>query len=327
MGIGKASDFVIYDEEFYAGQFEIMRRNTDVFNEHSNGALALIRKDALGDYEKQSVITQLSGLITRRDLTSTSAATPVKLEMDEFISVKLARKTLVEQTLDSWRKIAKDEREMSFIIGEIVAKNKIADYLEAVIASTVAAMKIVTANVFDATGETTKTLTADHLANGMSKMGDQANQIVAWVMHSKNYFNLVRQAIADKIFEEAGMVVYGGAPGSLGKPVVVIDSPALLDTMGSGETQEYSVLGLVAGAAIAQESEKETMISKLVTGGDQITARIHGEHSFNVGVKGFKWDTSAGGANPNAAALATGTNWDKVASDDKSTPGVLVTVQ
>lgn len=327
MAIGKASDFVIYDDEFYSGQFEILRRNTEVFNEKSQGALALIRKDALGDYEKRSFITQLTGLITHRDLTSTSAATPVKLEMDEFISVKLARKTLVEQTLDSWRKIAKDDREMSFIIGEIVAKNKIADYLEAIIASTVAAMKIVTANVVDLSGETIPTLTADHLANGLSLMGDQANQVVAWVMHSKNHFNLIRQAIADKIFEEAGLVVYGGGPGTLGKPVVVIDSPALLDTMGSGETQEYSVLGLVAGAAVAQESESETMIAEMVTGGEQITARIHGEHSFNVGVKGFKWNTSGGGVNPNAAALATGSNWDKVASDDKSTPGVLITVQ
>jgi len=327
MAIGKGSDFVIYDEEFNAGQFELLRRNTDVFNAASQGALALIRKDALGDYEKESFIQQLTGLITRRDLTSTTAATPVKLEMDEFISVKLARKILAEQTLDAWKKISKDEREMSFIIGEIVAKNKIADYLEAVITSAVTAIKVVTANVFDASGQETPTLTADHLANGMSRMGDQAGQIVAWVMHSKNYFNLVRQAISDKIFEEAGMVVYGSAPGSLGKPVVVIDSPSLLDTMGSGVTQTYSVLGLVSGAAIAQESEPGTMISELVTGGEQITARIHGEHSFNVGVKGFKWDTSGGGANPTAATLATGSNWDKVAADDKGTPGVLITVQ
>lgn len=43
-------------------------------------------------------------------------------------------------------------------------------------------------------------------------------------MDSATYFDMVDQAISEKIYEEAGVVIYGGQPGAMGKPVLVADT-------------------------------------------------------------------------------------------------------
>lgn len=66
----------------------------------------------------------LSGLVSRRDTTSTGAATDQTMTQDEWVSVKLNRKIgPVLQSRDSFRKImaGKTEQEMSFILGQMSA--------------------------------------------------------------------------------------------------------------------------------------------------------------------------------------------------------------
>jgi hypothetical protein len=65
-------------------------------------------------------------------------------------------------------------------------------------------------------------------------------------------------------------------------------------------------------------------VMDLVSGLEQISYRLQGEYAYNLGLKGYTWDIANGGANPSAAALATGTNWDQVATDDKDTAGVIL---
>lgn len=47
------------------------------------------------------------------------------------------------------------------------------------------------------------------------------------------------------------------------------------------------------------------------------------DYTFGLSLKGYTWDESNGGKSPSDAALATGTNWDKVATSIKHTAGVL----
>ena len=44
-----------------------------------------------------------------------------------------------------------------------------------------------------------------------------------------------------------------------------------------------------------------------------------------LALKGFAWDTANGGKSPTDAEIATGSNWDKVATSWKHTAGVMVT--
>lgn len=50
------------------------------------------------------------------------------------------------------------------------------------------------------------------LTRGLRKYGDKFNRVALFVMHSTTYFDIVDQAIDNKIYEEAGVVVYGGQP-------------------------------------------------------------------------------------------------------------------
>jgi hypothetical protein len=327
MSTGKASDFKIYDEQFYGGWFEAMDQNTEAFNAASANAIQMVPRKVLGDYEKEAFLKSISNFITRRDTTSVSTATDLAMTMGEGISVKVNRKIgPIGQTLDAWRKVGKDQQEMSFQLGGMIAQEVMKDYANTAVLVAAAALDHVSTLTYDATAQSTPTLTPTHLASGLALRGDKAAEIVAWVMHSKSYFDLVKQAIADKIYNEAGMVVYGGSPGTLGRPVVVIDAPGLTDTLASQVNSTYNVLGLVAGGVVLVESEAREVVSQVITGLENLLFRVQGEYAFNLGVKGFQWDTSNGGANPTDAALGVSTNWDQVATSVKNCAGVRIVV-
>jgi len=323
MAIGKASDFKIYQEEYYGGMYESIMQNTNAFNGASAGAITLIGRDHRGDYSKESFIKDIASLITRRDTTSVSAATDTAITQGEKVSVKINRKIgPIAQTLDAWRKISKDQREMSFLIGKMVGDKKIQDYLNTALKGAVPAISAVAANFHDYSG--TGTPTHGVLVTGLSKLGDQAARVKVWVMHSKSYFDLIGQALTDKIVNVADVVIYQGSVATLGRPTIVTDSVALL---AAGTPNHYNILGLVEGAIQVEESEAEEIESQIITGLENLVFRIQGEHAFTIGVKGFTWDVTNGGANPDDTAVATASNWDKSASYDKDLAGVAIHCQ
>jgi hypothetical protein len=324
MPIGKASDFKIYQEEYFGGMYESISQNTNVFNGASAGTITLVGRDHKGDYKKESFIKDIAGLISRRDTTSVAAADDTAVSQGEIVSVKIGRKIgPIAQTLDAWRKISSDPREMSFLIGQMVGEKKVQDYLNTALLAAVPAIGAI-ANLthdYSATG----TINHAQIVTGLSKFGDQASRIKAFIMHSKTYFNLMNAALADKIVEVAGVVIYQGSVATFNRPVIVTDSFALLDTVPA--TDVYFTLGLVDRAITVEESEAEEIESQIVTGLENLVFRIQGEHSFTLGVRGFSWDTTTGGANPTDAAVATAANWDKVATADKDCAGILIKTQ
>jgi len=323
MPIGQAAGMQIYEEQFYAGFSEVLEENANIFNEQSAGAIRLVPRRLIGNYEQGSFFTNITDLVTRRDLTSVASATDQAAQMDELVSVKVARKIgPVANTLDSFRKIGRDQQELSFVLGQQIGQAVGINYVSAVVTSLVAAMGG-QANARTFTAEATTTPTHTHLANMLAGMGDRSDRIVAWVMHSKSYWDLVGQAIADNVYEVAGVTIYTGNVASFGRPVIVTDNAALIDTVPA--TDEYKVLALVAGAAEVTESEEREIVGEMVTGLEQLVFRLQGEYSFNLGMRGYKWDMANGGANPLDAALGTASNWDFVMDDVKSGPGVIGT--
>lgn len=323
MAIGTGSDFVIYDEEFWGGYSEALEQNSDVFNGASNGTITLRPNRLKGNYEKESFVKNIASLVTRRDVTSVSAATDLKVEQDEFVGVKVNRKIgPVSQTLDSWRKIGEDPQTMSYVLGQQIGKAAAVEMADTAIMSAHSAITALsTAGLYDGTaGASTHT----GLANILQLMGDAERNIACWVMHSKSYFDLMKDGIdksSEIIQELAGLTIYNGSTASLGRPVVVVDSSSLIE---SGTPDQYNILGLTEGAVMVDESETQEIVSDLVTGLENLAMRVQGEYAYNVKIKGFKWDVSNGGANPNDTAIGTSTNWDSVmaaANGIKGGPG------
>jgi hypothetical protein len=331
MATGKHSDFVLYDDQYYGGMYEAISQFVAAFNGASNGALTLQQKKLIGSYSKESFIKKIAGMVSRRDLTSVSTASDLAVTLGEMISVKVNRKIgPVGQTIGAWRAIGQDSAEMSLKIGRMVGEEKMADYLNTAVACTRAAIANTAELLYDATGTAAATLNHSRLISGMAKFGDRANRLVAWVMHSKAYFDLMGNAVTDKITNVADVAIYGGSPGTFNKPVIVTDAAGLMtaavDVSGTSNdvAAKYDTLGLVAGAGGIVESEEEQIVFDTITGLEQLIGRIQGEYAFNVGVKGYKWDTTYGGANPTDAALATGSNWDQVATSVKDCAGVCI---
>ena len=65
-GAGLASDFKIYQEEFYGGMYERVAQMIQVFNGASRGSLQLVQKELKGDYNKESFLQDIATLITQR---------------------------------------------------------------------------------------------------------------------------------------------------------------------------------------------------------------------------------------------------------------------
>jgi len=323
---GTAADFVIYHEEFFGGFSEALEQNADVFNAASNNCIQLRANRLMGEYEKESFIQNVNNLVTRRDTTSTAAAADLTMGQDEFVGVKVNRKIgPVANTLDSWRKIGEDAQTMSFALGQQIGAAAAVDMTNTAVAALAAAISNigVGAAVYDGTAGTP---THTGLVDIMALMGDRQGDIACWVMHSKSYFDLMKDAInksAEIIQQMAGVTVFSGTVASLGKPVVVTDTPSLVV---SSTPDEYRILGLTEGAAIIDESEQQEILSDPVTGLENLVMRIQGEYAYNLKVKGCKWDT-ASGANPTDAAIATAANWvyslDSAVNGIKGGPGAL----
>lgn len=336
MAIGKQSDFKVYQEYFQSGFIEEQQKNVNVFNAASAGAIALRTEALKGDYNYDAFFKYTSG-ISRRDVTSTSAATAIVISQDENIGVKINRKYgPFDQTVNSFLKIGKSPEEMAMVLGRQMASELLSDQVDSAVRAAVAGIAGVTTGgpqsnglTYDATslgsGVTDRTLRHEFLVEAMSRFGDQANRIACWVMHSKPFFNLMGRVVTEKIFDVTSLLLFQGDVATFGKPVIIVDSPALITaTGGSNSVDQYSVLGLTAGAVEVVESEPPVLFIEDKTGGEQLYRTYQSEIAYNLNLKGFKWDVANGGANPTNSAVATSTNWDKVATDNKSLAGVRV---
>lgn len=329
MATGKASDFQIYNEQMMGGFIETEVQFSAAFNQASAGAIVNVPNAHKGDYIQESYYKNIDSLISRRDTTSVSAATALKLEQGELDQVKLNR-TIgpIDQTLDAFKKIQASAGEngqasLDFLLGSQIAKSMQVERLNTALRCVVAAMTADAANV---EADDAGTVTTAGLTQALEKMGDAADKVVAWVMHSATYFALVREQLAStaSVFTGANTVINAASPVTLGRPVVVTDSSLL--TNDDSPTGKY-VLGLTAGAVTTADSEPSDVVRDLITGLDSLVVRLQGEFAYTVGIRGYAYDTANGGANPTNGVIGTSTNWDKQVASHKDGPGVRLTVE
>lgn len=325
MAIGKASDMVIYQEEFQTGVVEKVTQFLQVFNEGSRGAIRLVPRALKGDYSKGAFFKDVASLVTRRDTTSTSAATVLPLSQGEVISVKLSRKVgPVAQTLDAMKKAGLSQADASRAFGQLAGERKMKEMLNSAITAVATAIQATSAMVSDVSVTTGTKIPASpaRLNTAASLFGDAAQDIVCWIAHSQPNFDILAGILAGSTAGLADVATIQGAlPAYLGRPAIITDSSALTFT---DTFVKYRTLGLVQDACIVEESEDETFFTNIIGGAENLYQIWQSEHAFNITCKGYKWDVTNGGANPDSSTLATTTNWDKVAYDNKLTPGVCL---
>lgn len=323
-----ASNFKIYQEYLKTRAAETLQQNADVFNGAVNNAIILRTVEKPGDYEYESFFKEISGLVSRRDNTTTASATKLSMLQDEFVRVKLSRKIgPVDTARDAFRKWIGRYSEMEFsgILGSQIADAQQKDMANtALLAARAALVNVSSGALQHVISGSPTTMSTSALITGLSKMGDRADRIVAWVMHSKPYFDLVQQQVTSNVTGISNFNVQTATPVTLNRPVFVTDSDSLKVTSGSPAVTNYYTLGLTANGVLCEVTETSDIVTQDVTGNEVLMVRLQGEFAYNLGIKGFKYDTASGGINPNATAVGTGTNWDKASTDDKSLAGIVI---
>jgi hypothetical protein len=328
MAVTTHTDMQINEDHFYGGLFEAMEQDIEGLAAGSRGAIVINDDRIKGDYGYDSFFTSISSLVERRVVDTVSAGTATQALEKEYVSVKVNRRAQVEWSLDAFKKKQLDPMGFSFVLGREFQRRKMQEMVNLGLTAAATALESQTALTKDVTGESTKTVTHTYINDAFAKRGDKANEIVAVAIHSKPYYNLIGQALSDKVPANigGGAIMEGSVP-IFGRSALVSDSSGLTDANGS-LTDTYNTLGLVPGALIISQSEPETIVgADLVTGLHNLVYRFQAEWSYNIAVKGFQWDVANGGANPLDSAVATTTNWDQIDTSDKTLAGVLLVSQ
>lgn len=317
MAVGDYTNFEIYDDEFYGAMNETLVQNTEVFNAASQNAIVLEPDPTVGNFRREAFYDSIGqGLISRRDKGSTADKTPDSLSSDDMTAPELARGYFVSNTLDSLRTIAADPGEFSLAVGEQVAKAMQVDYLNTLVLCGVTALNADGTPVLDNSGST---VTNQMLVNTLRQLGDASDRIVAWVMHSKVFFDLMEEQSTNLIDRVAGATIYEGTVGTLGLPALVTDSDALIN---SGSPDTYNTLALTPNALAALQDGEPTESDGINRGNENLEFEIQGEHDFTAKVKGHDYTSST--VNPDDTALGTQGNWNRVMDSVKDGPGAML---
>lgn len=305
------SDLVIYNQLAQTAYLERVQDVLDVFNGSSQGAIVLDTEAIEGDFSKEAFY-KIGGSAAHRDVNSKTEVERSKIGADEKIGVKCPWKYgPYASTEEAFKRRNRSVDEFALLVGQDAADATVSYMIEATFASLEAAIAANTAMVASASWATDgkKVLT-----KGMRKFGDRAGRIAMFAMDSATYFDLVDDAIDDKIFEEAGVIVYGGLPGTMGKPVLVTDK-APADT----------IFGLQAGAARVTESQAPGFRFYDINTEENLEVGFRSEGVFNLELLGYSWNVDGSApANPNKTQLGTGANWTKYATSNKVTAGCLI---
>lgn len=304
-------DLIIYDQLAQAAYLERLQDNLNVFNQASNGAIVLKDELIVGDFKKDAFY-KIGGAIEHRDVNSTATVETKKIGMGEQVGVKVPfMYGPYETTEEAFKRRGRSTDEFSIIVGQ--------DYADALVAGY---WKYATAALQGAIGTNSDMLVtakfSEHgkkvLTQGMRKFGDKFGRLSLWVMDSASYFDIVDGAIADKLYQEADTVIYGGLPGTMGVPVLVTD-----------QAKKDTIYGLQAGAVSIINSQAPEFRSWQINDKTNLGIGIRAEGVFNLDVLGYSYKTTAG-ANPNLETLGATASWEKWATNNKNTAGVILNV-
>lgn len=308
----------VFNEYIMPATIETLGQMVEKFNAASNGAIRLTTEGFDGDFYQESFFAAIHSAQRRVDrYAAQGSVTPTDLSQLQKNGVKVAGgfgPIRFEPSQLTW--LQKPTAEGIEVASRNFAEALLKDQLNSSVAALVAAIGNVPALVNDvsATGP------VDYVAiNGAhAKFGDSSSLIVANVMTGAAFHKLIGQNLtnAQELFNAGNVTVVN----ILGKPVVVTDAPALFV---DAATDLSKVLGLVDSAAVVFDGGDVISNIETTNGQTRIETTMQVDYTFGLALKGFSWDTTNGGKSPSDAELATGSNWDKVATDNKHTAGVM----
>jgi hypothetical protein len=308
----------VFNEAVQESTIETLAQMVQAFNAASRGTLVLTAEGFMGDFRQRSYFASLASARRRVDrYASNGTVAPTALAQLQENGVKIAGgfgPVIWEPGQMTW--IEKNPADAVALISQSLAEGMLQDQLNTAIAALVAALQVNADSYFD-TG--TGPITYIDINAAHAKFGDMSGSILSDVMDGTTYHNLIANNLTNgqQLFQAGGVTVVD----ILGKAVVVTDAPALRQT-GSGANQ--FVLALASGAATVFDGSDLITNVQSTNGKGRIETTFQADYTFGVALKGYTWDTATGGKSPTDAEIATGANWDRVATSVKHTAGAVV---
>ena len=312
------SQMQVFNEYIMPATIETLGQMVEKFNGASNGAIRLTTEGFSGDFLQESFFAAIHSAQRRVDRYAAQAsAAATDLTQLKHSSVKVAGgfgPIRYEPSQMTW--LEKPTTEGIEVASRNFAEALMKDQLNTAIAALVAAIS----NQAAATNDVSATAGINYVTmNGAhAKFGDRSGDLVAQIMTGAVYHKLIGANLTNtpQLFQAQGVRVVD----ILGKAVIVTDAPGLYL---AGTPNKDFVLSLAPDAAIV--SDGADLISNIETknGQTRIETTMQVDYTFGLGLKGYTWDEANGGKSPTDAELATGSNWDKVATDIKHTAGVI----
>ena len=308
----------VFNEYIMPATIETLAVMVEKFNAASNGAIRLTTEGFDGDFYQESFFAAIHSAQRRVDrYAANNAQAATNLAELKKSGVKVAGgfgPILFEPSQLTWlqRPTAQGIEVASRNFAEALLK----DQLFTAIAALVAAIENQAAAKNDVSGTTGLSYVA--LNGAHAKFGDHSGLIICNVMTGEVYHKLIgiNLANATNLFQAGNVTIVD----ILGKPSVVVDAPSLYE---AGAPNKQKVLGLVSGAATVYDGKDIITNVETSNGKERIETTMQVDYTFGLALKGYTWDTTNGGKSPTDAEIASGANWDLVATSIKHTAGVI----
>lgn len=312
------SQMQVFNQYIMPATIETLGQMVDKFNAASAGSIRLTTEGFTGDFLQESFFAAIHSAQRRVNrYGANGVATATDLTQLKISAVKVAGgfgPIRFEPSQLTW--LNKPTAEGIEVASRNFAEAMLRDQLNTAIAALAAAIanQPTAVNDLSATaGINYQTLNGAH-----AKFGDRSGEIVANIMTGSTYHKLIGANLVNstQLFTSQGVTIVD----ILNKSVIVTDAPALYV---AGTPNKQRVLGLTVGAATVFDGGDVISNVETVNGKERIETTMQVDYTFGIALKGYTWDEANGGKSPTDAALATGTNWDKVATDIKQTAGVI----
>lgn len=316
----------VFNKYIMPATIETLAQMVQKFNAASNGAIRLTTEGFEGDFLQESFYAAIHSARRRVDrYAENDDVAATDLTQLKHSSVKVAGgfgPVRFEPSQMTW--LNKPTAEGVEVASRNLAEAMLQDQLNTAIAALVAAIgNQGTATTVDVSG--TKKVDYVSVNDSHALFGDHSTLLAAQVMDGVQYHAFIGQNLVNtqQLFQAGNVRIVD----ILGRAVVVTDAPALYTAAAGEDPAMRRVLSLVANAALVHDGGDVISNIETSNGKERIETTLQVDYTFGLGLKGFTWDEANGGKSPSDADLATGTNWDKVASSIKHTAGVMAVGQ
>lgn len=319
MALTFLSDLLPYEQYLRTGYIEQLTYAVNILNSASAGTIKLESENTTGTKKHEAFFKDF-GTIERRDITVDSTQDIEKITRAEHTAFKtfwkfkpVAWQWTAFKTSDNM-----SNEEVMYLVGRKLAEKKVEFTVKQAITICAAAISSQTDCVIDATASNFNIGTE---IDALSKFGDAAGRLKALVMHSAVFFTLMKdQVLNTKYTLGEGLMMYGGSPATMNKPVVVTDNPEL--TYDSSGTK-YRTLFLTEDAVTLRDNGNTQYAMQTQVGNENLASIFQGEGDMWNYVKGYQLKSSVG-TNPPMSDLSNKSNWEMWVNTTKLTAGILI---